>query len=345
MNNIIDDIRTCDDFKKLSFSKYKKRDIIKRLNESLIESKLENSLYWCAEMICSGYFIELWDAIIIFFSQHIYSANPKLPIYINNRINSFKMIINQYNNQLELRNNDVVRKLFTELITILCLSNKKMPLSPVFFDKNNDFTISSLSTKLKAKEKYVNDIIHENDPNELELPINELYNAIKNSNGFDACYWVEWMINYTEHCSKKKQHCKINERKIEGIKNTYKTDPIWMVWDTIIEYTHNNKLTIQNKIILSLYDIFKLRFKSSYKKSRRLVIYYAIYILVEKIDFTSSIYNNSEKNTIDIILTKSDDIYKKFMIVKPPPSNNSVVTKTQKLLDMFDTVDKDFIKK
>ena len=62
----INDIREQPEFKGLSFSNYKRSDVKKQLITNLLNGKIENSNYWCAELICSGNFPELWDTIIHF---------------------------------------------------------------------------------------------------------------------------------------------------------------------------------------------------------------------------------------------------------------------------------------
>ena len=56
---------------------------------------LKKVFYWCTELICSGHFLDLWENIINYMCKYIHVGNPKIPIYINNRMNTFKNIINK----------------------------------------------------------------------------------------------------------------------------------------------------------------------------------------------------------------------------------------------------------
>ena len=50
--------------------------------------------------------------------KHIHIGNPRLPLYINMRLDNFKDIINAgyTSNLLKLRNNEKIRKLFGEIM-------------------------------------------------------------------------------------------------------------------------------------------------------------------------------------------------------------------------------------
>ena len=147
----ITDIRPAKEFRQTSLSNYKKSDVKKSLITCISNKKIEESCYWSAELICAGHFIDVWEIILLYTSNHIHLGNPKLPIYLQTRYEAFKEIVmNGYvDNELKMRNNDKIRKLFAEIIAILCQSRKKHPFSKVKFDKN-DFIMTNLSEKLKS---------------------------------------------------------------------------------------------------------------------------------------------------------------------------------------------------
>ena len=113
----IDDIREIKDFKQISFSGFKKQDVVKELNYAFDNCLIESAIYWCGELVCSGNFKFLWENIISYMSVSINILNPKLPIFMQNRFNVFKTIINSgyLDRELHLRNHNTIRQLFSEI--------------------------------------------------------------------------------------------------------------------------------------------------------------------------------------------------------------------------------------
>ena len=111
----INDIRNNQDFKGISFSNFKKQDVKQRLLDNIHNQEIEPACYWCAELICSGHFGELWELLINYISKHIHVGNPKIIIYLDMRYTTFRNIMNQdcVLSDLESRNNEKIRK--TEL--------------------------------------------------------------------------------------------------------------------------------------------------------------------------------------------------------------------------------------
>ena len=91
------------------------------------------------------------DILLHFSSRQIHLGNPKLPIYLDLRLSSFKNIVNggYQNNPLKLRNSEKIRKLFAEIICVLCLSKKKNRFDNIKIDKD-DFNITKITYKLTA---------------------------------------------------------------------------------------------------------------------------------------------------------------------------------------------------
>ena len=311
-NYEINDVRTLNDFKSVSFSKFQKTKVKKELLNKLAENKVEPACYWSAELICSGHLIELWETIIYYISKNVHIGNPLLPTYILRRMESFKDIISQgyIGNELSLRNNITIRKLFAEVIATLCMSRKHHVFEAVKIRRKEDFNMTHISTRLKAPNiSYSQSIFRENDPTELLIAINELayHLSPESKNSYTACYWAEWILEYECVCKQSKEKIIIERRDWVSVNSKYQTDIIWIIWDAIIQRATLNKCQLTKRIIDSLLGIFTLRFTPGVRKRRRFLIYNAISLLTDSVDLTIPIWAN--KTAITNIVNKIDVVY------------------------------------
>jgi len=313
----INDMRGPEEFKGISFSKYKKTDVRKELLNSLLECKIEHACNWSGELICAGHYLDLWDIIITFLSKHVHLANPKLSIYVEMRYEQFKEIMNGgfIGNELRMRNNQNIRNLFAELICILCNTNKKHSYQGVKINKEQDFDMVLLSNKLKAPTiEYAEAVYLKGDPRELFISINEFAYHIsvesKSKDGLLACYWLEWIMEFQTICKNKKTPC-LCERRNFNVDEKYQLDPIWILWEIILQNSEK-KDKISNKIINSLISLYCLKFTPGVKKKRRYLIYFAISILTEKFDSTIEIIQSQNKEIIENVIKKINSVYKQI---------------------------------
>ena len=284
--NDITDKRTIKEFKGITFSKYKKSDAKKELLNNLNVGKLEPSCYWGAEFICAGHYIDLWEIIFLFSSKHIHLGNPKLPIYLELRLTHFKQILNNgyIDNILKMRNNEKIRKLFGEIICVLCLSKKKHTFDNIKINKD-DFNITKITYKLKADTtNYAQKVYKSEDPNELFIAVNEFsWNILKSQkNGSLACYWFEWIMGF-EDIYKKEHKIYLAGRRNIPVDNNFQKDIVWIIWDCLLLESHNRSKGL-HKIMKSLLNIFCLKYKPGVKKRRKYIIYFGINLLTESLD-------------------------------------------------------------
>ena len=307
----INDMRKKAEFRGITFSKFKKNDAKKELLKSLFESKLEPACYWGAEFICAGHFIDLWDIILHFMSNNIHLGNPKLPLYIELRFEAFKNIImNGYVGQeMRLRNNIKIRQLFAEILSILCLSKKKNSLDKHHINKS-DFHMENITSKLKANNiQYAGGAFRKGDPKELFIAVNELaYHIAQDSrNMIDACYWVEWILEFERICISKKDKCHIERRAFAPVAEKLQMDVIWIIWDLFLREADKKKDGTK-KVIEALLQLFCIHFTLGCKRKRKFTIYFAIALLTEHVDMKIPIF--SEQKIIETIKNKINVIYK-----------------------------------
>ena len=249
----INDIREKKQLTKTTFSNYKKTEVKKTLIQQLYKENLEQSLFWSCELICSGALYGFMGNYTSFYFKIHTFRKSKIAIYIELRFQNFKSIITggYIGNELPMRNNEKIRTLFGEIITILCLSPKRHGFDIIKISKDNDFNLSVLQNRFKAPNTtYANNIFKKEDPKELFISINELaYHLSKESrNLVDACFWIEWIIEYEVICKQQKKVLKCERRENIPVDEKFQCDSIWVVWDIIL----NNVKTIEkdkNKVI------------------------------------------------------------------------------------------------
>jgi hypothetical protein len=286
---MIEDIRTEDQFKVMTFSKYKRTDVKKEWLNTMNKGLLEACCYWTTELICSGLLLDLWELIFLYSFRYIHRGNPKLPFYLDMRYQVFKKAMHS-NTVLSIRNNPEIRKLFLEIVCVLASSKRSHAYEIVSIPKEEGIP----KARLKAPTIEFNKAFQKNDPKELFIPMNELSYMLYEKNAIDACFWVEWLLSFFH-----KHKCVLQDRSYCCPK-----DPIWLVWETILVYAKDPMI---EKIVKSILSLFCGAYTSSCKEKRRFMLYYAITLCCEPILFDVEIISN--KKIIEQAYVKGDLLF------------------------------------
>ena len=344
----INDVRTSIQLRNPTFSKYQRSAVKKELLGNLLRGKIEGCCYWSAELVCSGLLMDLWEIILYNAAKHIHTGNPKLPIYLNMRFQSFKEIVNMgyRSNELSVRNNDRIRKMFAEIMCVMCTSQKKHAFETVKVNKD-DFEIFNMNDKLKAPTvEYIQDLFISGDPKEIFIPLNELAYSIhpKGKNSMMACYWVEWIIEFENICKKKKEKCEGRFRTFPKVDSKHQKDVIWIVWE-IIKNRSDTLCPTTQKIIQALLDLFCIGFTPSIKKKRRYIMYYAISLCCDQCSMSIEICSN--KTLIEHVVNKCHIIYKDLKKNEEAPKtdylsmpNKEKKTNSEKTMERLEQLEK-----
>ena len=328
--NEINDVREQRHFKGVTFSEFKKTDVKKELVSSLQKAKVEPACYWSAELICAGHYSDLWDTIIGFYTKHIHIGNPKLVTYLDLRISNFKDLVTNgfIDQELRLRNSEKMRKLFCEVMCVLCEAKRRHCYSEVKV-KKEEFDLTHMTERFKAPNiKFAETIFLKDDPKELFIAANEFaFNlSEEGKNSINACYWMEWIIEFENICKQKKEKFNCERRVFANVDAKCQMDIIWIIWDIFLEEAAKRSTLIQ-RIVNSALSIFCLRYRPGCHKKRRLLMYFIIEVFTEPFSTDEEIVK--DKSKIQVITQNINKIYKQIKKNEHSPGTDYLYQNTK----------------
>jgi len=309
----INDIRSSRDFRSITFSNFKIGEVKRQLLATIISRKPQDACYWVAELICAGHYEEIWDTFLQYLGKYTHIGNPKLPIYLEMRYDAFQSILKKglYTNDIQARNCLKIRKLFAEIVCVLCFSNKKPAIEYVKINADEEFDIENIAEKLRAPSlEYLSGAFRRQDPDECIVATNEFAYSCVRCDTMMACYWMEWMIEFDAVCKKRRDPCYADRRYDIPVDARYQEDVIWIFWDVIMKCAaqiENSNRAIIERILNSLLRLFCIHYTSGCAKKRRYLLYFAVQLLTENVDFRVEMISN--KIMIDRILQNIDNVY------------------------------------
>ena len=119
------------------------------------------------------------------------------------------------------------------------------------------------------------------------------------NNSHKACYWIEWIIQFDSILKKKGAR-----RSFINVQSKFQMDIVWIIWETLL--FHSRKNSMKEKTIKHLLNLFCIYYSPSTKKKRRFLIYFAVMLITDPVNFNIPIFKNDDiiknvKDRIDII--------------------------------------------
>jgi hypothetical protein len=270
------DTRTIDNFKTNVFSGPLKSKVVSALDKSIAEEKIEAANYWAFQLLFSGHINVLFDKLICIGAKQINIANPRLPTFILKKTIEWEIItghkVYEKKTQIKLRNNQEIRHLIVEIVSLLTLSRKRK-LEGIVRLKENDFAVNYFKSKLEAQDtQHIDHILKEEDPNEVRIAVNEFLYQLMKKNVSKTLYWLSWILEWEKIHVKKYKQFKVAPRYNDGIDKKFVTNVIWLIWE-IINYVKKSDFDIQlecHQELNSLWDLYRHNFTLG-SRSRKLI--------------------------------------------------------------------------
>lgn len=333
------------EFQSCTFSGFKQSDVRTQLMKCLmLETSMEEACFWSAQLLASGHLMDIWETFLSVMAKQIHLANPKLPLYMDMRFTQFREFLmgvsaksSYLGREHDMRNHKACRELIAEVCGILCASRKKQAYKPIKV-KQTDFDMFHLPTLLRAptptyiklpSELFPNGVWTEGDPTELMVASNELAFHVS-KDGKDerrAWYWVEWILAYLDLVQKtsttkgkagktQKQSCICSPRKhcVGGreLSREILGHPVWLIWDILLHETSKRHHPHLGKVIKPLLDLFGMKFTKGCVKKRKFMLYMAISLLCEPVDWEVPILADTHKPLVLMAKERINLIYRQL---------------------------------
>ena len=337
---IVQDICIKKEFKKITVCGYKKKDVLNTFQNCIINNKLEDAIRWCVELHCTALNNNIWDSIKNIYFKYIHINNPKFLFYLLKREKEYNNVILKYPKKHEIytKNNQEIRNLYAELITISTITKKNTMFLPKSLPtiNNKSFEKDDIHKRMISKDlEKINDYIFNTTTNEMKLALNEIANNLYSKNGtYENCtYWYLWL--------EKIENLKKKENTIL-FSNINSDHWIFILWN-IINNIDENRIEKNNYTFLKkIYNEYIKNFKLSQISKKKYHVFIAFYIIKNNLNWNINIFQNEYL----IIQTNANinSVYQniiKNIDVNITEKAKQILDKTPKKVNNIINIDKD----
>jgi hypothetical protein len=198
-----------------------------------------------------------------------------------------------------------------------------------------------MTDRFKAPtRKYAEEVFMTDDPKELFIAINEFaYNISQDGkNIINACYWIEWIMEFESLCKNKKEKIKCERRSNIPVESKSQMDIIWIVWDLFLKEAVKRPKIIK-KIIDALLSLFTLKYTSGCHKRRKYILYFVVSLLCENIALEEDIIRKTQQEIVTNVIRKIDLVYKQIKKNEQSPGTEYLF-KDVKISNLEKTIEK-----
>jgi len=297
-----------------TFSGFKKRDVSKEFEKTLIQKDFENAIYLCVEMHITGSYKDALNILIEFFINYGITDSPEYAIHMANYLNKIDRIIKHLGStEAKLRtinSNEFRNVLSSMVIELIEMKSSEGELKKRIRD-TRAFDTSQISSNIMEHKENFHSLLKNVSLQEIKIALNEVLYAIyvitnnipwkydKNEPisprhfqnpiaYFD--YWIKWIVKWekfiTHNASVERNYMKknlvFNEELYKiNVPSNGGNHWIWFIWDFFMrKIEHNNQIP---KMIfhLSKAMLILTRYKFSWTKSK--VRYYCLRTILDMI--------------------------------------------------------------
>jgi len=300
----INDPRLKKDFKGVTISGYKRIEVVNVFYNAIFNSELENACRWAVELHSTGLITNILDKIELLYFKNINIANPYFIFYYYMRKARLNRLLKHFpkNSVIFSRNNQEIRNLICELVSIACLSKKNIvfenkSLPKLGKDYNEPHVIRSRI--ISKNTHYIYRYLDDGDPPEVKLALNEIVNILRSfdCNFQKVSYWYLWLKKITTVKLKGRNKTdfsfKCKSYNVKGVGDDYKTEWVWALWKIILDTLVNSDEKV-TKSVKKIYTEFKKGYNGYSNRAKHYQLLLSLYILTTSINWRVNVRQHDD---------------------------------------------------
>jgi hypothetical protein len=258
-----------------------KKEILKKLTNSISNRKVLDSIHSAIELHSSGYIDIVLKKLFNYYYSEINTAQPQCIKYIDDFNKYYRRTYDckiKSKQPITLVNDMRIRNFlcfFTPLI-LMCNQRKLLKLAKI---SPPDFNMDNHKKYLVSKDlTLVAKFISKKEPKEIIIPLSEICNYLSEPSLQEReqkiIFWLSWLLEYEKVYHNK--NLLVDVRDIDDVDSKYHRDFVWILWAMIKHFKNNN-----NKAYIEhLYSLFIDNYSRGTKKSKANIIIIAVLFII-----------------------------------------------------------------